>query len=162
MAVHVVERCFYNCQCGIGPWKNTHPRFGMTRETPARRAESNARRPVAFRRRLLWSSRTPLACCSQLSIHFPEDRARCRDAAHHRSTSAAFQRATWNWQHRDDARDGESGGEDVHCDGDKHASRAAVPNHRHSSFCYTCCPGAASLAPKAPLSTVERSDERLN
>ena len=39
------------------------PRFGMTRETPARCAESNARRPVAFRRRLLWSSRTPWACC---------------------------------------------------------------------------------------------------
>ena len=61
---------------------------------------------------------------------------------------AQLSSATWNWQHRDDAGDGESGGKDVHCGGVKHDSRAAAPNHRHSSYSYTY--------------PVERSDERLN
>ena len=66
--------------------------------------------------------------------------------------------AAWNWRRRVDASNGESGGRDVQCDGDNHGSRAAALNHRHSSFCYTCCPYAAYLA----QNSVERSDERLN
>ena len=52
--------------------------------------------------------------------------------------------ATWNWRHRGDAGDGESGGRDVQRDGGKHARRDAAPNQRHSSFSYTCCPYGAS------------------
>ena len=42
---------------------------------------SYACRPASFCRRLLRVSRAPRACCRQLSIHFPEDRARCREPA---------------------------------------------------------------------------------
>ena len=54
------------------------PRFGMKVSASC---NSYACRPASFCRRLLRVSRAPRACCRQLSIHFPEDRARCREPA---------------------------------------------------------------------------------
>ena len=68
---------------------------------------------------------------------------------------AQLSSATWYWRHRVDADDGESGGRDVICDGDKHARRAAAPSHRHSFIIFMhCCPYGRYTA-------VERSEERL-
>ena len=153
VAVHVVERCFYYCHCGMA----VEPRFGLTRETPAGRAAEFSRRPASL---------LPTAPVCQ--PHTPDllsskNRTLSARARPFSRTSIivdenADSSAAWNWRRRVDASNGESGGRDVQCDGDNHGSRAAALNHRHSSFCYTCCPYAAYLA----QNSVERSDERLN
>ena len=133
--------------------------FGMTRETPAGRAAE-------------FSLFAP-ACCLLPTAPVRQLHRPGSASAITRSISArarpfsrtsiivdenADSSAAWNWRRRVDASNGESGGRDVQCDGDNHGSRAAALNHRHSSFCYTCCPYAAYLA----QNSVERSDERLN
>ena len=79
VAVHVVERCFYYCHCGMAV--EPHPRFGLTRETPAGRAAEFSLRPAAFCQRLLCASRTPRTCCHRQTMHFPQERARSREPA---------------------------------------------------------------------------------
>ena len=140
MAVHVVERCFYYCHCGIGRGTT----FWIDARNASRPCGVNCSRPHSFRS----------ACHAHqpLPLHRPRpariDSSPARQSSRPPASSLAGRRdssATCNWRSRVDASDGESGGRDVHCDGDKHARRAAAPSHWHSSFCYTCCPYAAYL-----------------
>ena len=140
------------------------PHFGLTRETPAGRAAQNFRAGLpagllSFCRRLL----SPVCQPHPPDLLPSLNRTLSARARPFSRTSIivdenADSSAAWNWRRRVDASNGESGGRDVQCDGDNHGSRAAALNHRHSSFCYTCCPYAAYLA----QNSVERSDERLN
>ena len=70
VAVHVVER---SVNYGSPPQHDLRWKLAS--------CNSYACRPASFCRRLLRVSRAPRACCRQLSIHFPEDRARCREPA---------------------------------------------------------------------------------
>ena len=134
-----------------------HPRFGLTRETPAGRAAEFSRRPAGL------LPTAPVCQPHPVGLLQQGNGLLSRESAPFSRTSIivdenADSSAAWNWRRRVDASNGESGGRDVQCDGDNHGSRAAALNHRHSSFCYTCCPYAAYLA----QNSVERSDERLN
>ena len=136
------------------PWNHA---FALTRETPAGRAAEFSRRPAGL------LPTAPVCQPHPVGLLQQGNGLLSRESAPFSRTSIivdenADSSAAWNWRRRVDASNGESGGRDVQCDGDNHGSRAAALNHRHSSFCYTCCPYAAYLA----QNSVERSDERLN